>query len=426
MPQYHVSNQVDAAAVHPAIERIEISARSPDGLEYQTLLLVEGVIEASEELEFFATLSGPDAPDVRCDPWQEKSTDSGLRRYRFRGEFELLGMPSRFELGVSIATPDITPVASVNVEHSCRLPDPEAQVSPMFVTSHGRSGSSHLMGLLSRHPAIVVQGAHPFECRTANYWLHAARTLLQPARFDAGARPERFHLDLERLGPLPENSYRRSNDPTMLQSMRNRLAETTAAYCAGNIADFYQRAAEMQGKAQVRFFAEKSMPRHVPRIAAALYPGFREVVLVRDLRDVACSMRAFADQRASGEFGGVAVDDWQSQLADMQAGATRLLEYWKGRKAHAHLVRYEDLIASPETTLRQLLDYLGLSADTGDSEIAAMLEAAEKASDPSHQTTASPSHSVGRWRNEMDADLAAHATELFAPSLQAFGYLDQE
>ena len=46
-------------------------------------------------------------------------------------------------------------------------------------------------------------------------------------------------------------------------------------------------------------FAESSDPaRSVPAMIAELYPGAREIVLIRDLRDVVCSISAFTKKYA--------------------------------------------------------------------------------------------------------------------------------
>lgn len=91
-------------------------------------------------------------------------------------------------------------------------------------------------------------------------------------------------------------------------------------------------------------WAEKT-PKHLRRIPAILkwFPKAQIVLMVRDGRDVACSMRA--------RFGDVqkGIHRW---VSDNRAG----LPYW--HDPQVHVLKYEDLVRKTELTLRALFTFL--------------------------------------------------------------------
>jgi hypothetical protein len=189
--------------------------------------------------------------------------------------------------------------------------------------------------------------------------------------------------------------------------------------------EFYKEAARRQNKASPRYFAEK-----YPGGADAeweLWPGMKEVVLVRDFRDVACSSLAFNHKRASVEFDRDKCHTDEDYIRYMrEKSATRLLERWKRIRAKAHLVKYEDLVTKPEEALTGLFGYLGVDCSTGC--IADVLAIARQPCPELdfHRTSESPERSVGRWKTDMPSDLARLATEEFEPILEQLGYHDSQ
>jgi Sulfotransferase family len=98
----------------------------------------------------------------------------------------------------------------------------------------------------------------------------------------------------------------------------------------------------------------------VPRIAWELYPDAREVILVRDWRDVICSFFAFNSKRNTVGFGRNRFVSDEEYVFYVGRRARQLLEDWKTRSSVAQLVRYEDLVKRPTETVAGLLEYLGL------------------------------------------------------------------
>lgn len=165
-----------------------------------------------------------------------------------------------------------------------------------------------------------------------------------------------------------------------------------------------------------RVWAEKT-PENVRRFdqIARQFPRARFVHVVRDGRDVACSLR-----RAR----------WM-KLEKITRGADRgspeALEacgcYWAERvrlgrrlagRPNYHEVRYEDLVANPQAALRPLLAYLGVDWDARVLEGAS--SAAEQAEGPVFAS------SIGRWRAELSTEELALLDRHIGPLLDDLGY----
>ena len=154
-----------------------------------------------------------------------------------------------------------------------------------------------------------------------------------------------------------------------------------------------------------------------------LYPDAREVVLVRDFRDMLCSILAFNAKRGVQGFGRDRADSDAEFVDEMGKPADALARSWEQRASKAHLVRYEDLVSRPAETVEGLLDYVGL--DSGQQIVQAMLAELDQAGEEAtkHRTTsAATDESIGRWRAELGPELLARCEQAFGPALEAFGY----
>jgi hypothetical protein len=101
----------------------------------------------------------------------------------------------------------------------------------------------------------------------------------------------------------------------------------------------------------------------------------------------------------------------------------RLLSNWRRRTGSSFLLRYEDLMREPHAALPPLLDHLGVEsrAETVE-EMVASARSARAERQQEHMTSTDETASIGRWRSELDPQLAAIATETFSEALVEFGY----
>ena len=109
-----------------------------------------------------------------------------------------------------------------------------------------------------------------------------------------------------------------------------------------------------------------------------LYPGAREVMLVRDFRDMIASMFAYNEKRGRQGFRrDRATSDRDYILDEVGVSVEALADAWARRSDTAHLLRYEDLVLHPEETVQALLAHLGL--DAGPSAVEPMLGSLSRA-----------------------------------------------
>jgi hypothetical protein len=198
--------------------------------------------------------------------------------------------------------------------------------------------------------------------------------------------------------------------------------ENLAATCRRGIRGFYAHCARLQGKEGARWFAEKARPDHHPRIVRELMHGTREIVLVRDFRDMVSSILAFNAQRGVVGFDrNYAGTD--EEYPSVLSGAVRALAAVPEKRPDALVVRYEDLINAPGATLAALLDHLGLPCEA--SDVQRLLDGATyraEISQAQHRTMLDAAESIGRWRRDLDPAVARACDEAFGPALARFGY----
>ena len=348
------------------------------------------------------------------------------------GKIELavssLDLPYTFSVAVRAVLEDQTR-ARIATLSGTRVPIPGAPgpgPSPVLVTTIGRSGSTAVTILLCHHPDFAGYTPWDTETRVVSYWTAVLRGLARPASYERQLQqpggPGWVNWWVGAGQPNPEIPR---NDPA-LPFLGREGVEAMAAFCRSQIGRVASSLAAVSGKPGARYFVEKAQidrVRSVAEVSEELDPRAREIVLVRDLRDVACSMLAYSRRTGVQGFGpqpDSPIEDTIRWLSE--TNAINLVEYVEHRGAHAHLLRYEDLITRPEAALTDALEYIGADART--QTVAEMLArlGAEGDRRAVHATTDSAQNSIGRWRHELDADQQALAEHHLRPYLDALGY----
>jgi len=348
---------------------------------------------------------------------------AGAEHCGFRVPLGSLDLRADFELTVTAWCEDgsSAPLATVR-GHRRMLPTSGAGlIQPLMVNTIGRSGSTWLVWLLSRHPEMVAFKPYARDVRVATYWANVAQGLSRPQSYLGQLVPGPLE---DKLWWLDQGGLQAgiAGDPELEEWLGGNAVEEVFAMCQSRIEAFYSRVAGSD--ASPRYFVEKFLPYQVvPDLLKEIYPGAREVILVRDFRDMLCSVIAFNEKRGYQAFGrGTARSDAEYVETTVRYSARRLLKRLRECGDSAHLVRYEDLIQTPEATLGGMFDYLGL--DSGEDAISETLELAEtEVPDYAHhRTTAEVSATIGRWRDELSPELAELCSELLDPMLVELGY----
>jgi hypothetical protein len=288
-----------------------------------------------------------------------------------------------------------------------------------MVNTIGRSGSTWLVWLLSCLPEAVAFSPWARDARAGTYWTSVLQALARPQSYLAQLVPgplEQKDWWLER----PDLRVGVGGDPGLETWLGSDGVESLARLCQSQVDAFYR---EVAGDGErPRYFVEKYLPYQLtPDLLTEIYPGAREVILVRDFRDMLSSVIAFNRKRGWEAFGRAeAADDVEYVQTTVANSARRLLRRLRERGEGAHLVRYEDLIREPGETLAGTMRYLGIEAD--EAAVAATLEQAEAESLDEHRTTEKASASIDRWKNDLSPELAAVCAEVLDPVLTEFGY----
>lgn len=298
-------------------------------------------------------------------------------------------------------------------------------IDPLLVTTLGRTGSTILMKVLATHPEITAFRPFEYEPRAATYWLGVMTTLTDPISYRRQMNPTGSIDGAWWVGnepPLP----RRLRDARLTQWLDGDAVSQIAAFCQSRIEAVYQEVAAGSGPSSPRFFAEKYRPDRIPATMVELYARAREVILVRDFRDMVASMFAYNVKRGREGFRRDRYDDdAQYVVKQIKDSVSALAQAWSTRRATAHLIRYEDLVLDPEGTIASLLRYLGLDAGPHAEAMATALLARDPITEW-HRTTPDPRASIGRWRDDLGEEARRMCEQTLATELQTFGYSLEE
>jgi hypothetical protein len=362
----------------------------------------------------------PDVADIH--PGVEWAVDAG-----FSGAVGLLRLPSSWTIElVARAEGRATRIATI-AGRRAPLEPAEHTLDPLIVTTLGRTGSSWLIHLLAQHPDVVAYRPFSFEPRAATYWMEALMALAEPAAYTQqidGDITDAADAGPWWLGTGTSMTSELLPEGELADWLGSHAIDELAAFAHGRIDALYTRVAAATMDSTPTCFAEKCLPgRNVQPLLAELYPGFREIFLVRDPRDIVCSIQAFNAKRGRAAFGadntGVDAEYVRERLAPSVMNMSR---EWRARSESAHLVRYEDLVQAPGRVLSGLLGHVGLEASAG--TVAAMVQHAQTEAPgmSDHRTVGSASASVGRWRTELREDLRDACEDVFGEVLEEFGY----
>lgn len=353
-------------------------------------------------------------PDI---PWAEHSGfEHHVSALKLRQEFDV-------EVGVVLENGEKVGIGRAKGRRRALTPGP-SQLDPIFVTSLGRTGSTWVMALLEQHPEVVVFRPFEYEPRMARYWAEVFGTLCEPGSYRQGlGAVEEYDTEwwTGKRHQLPPITL---ENPEIEHWIGGHGVEAMARMCRGRIDAFYEHAAKMAGKLQPRYFAEKTLPETFSlHILPEFYQRTKQVFLVRDFRDMACSILAFDQRRGFSGFGRGEGTTEEEYVRSLGRDADLLVQSWRRAAGSAVLLRYEDLIIDPPRALGSLLSQLGLPAN--EIVVERMLhDAAENATSrgQSHPTSTTPAKSIGRWQTDLDRSLQAVCDEAFGEALEAFGY----
>jgi hypothetical protein len=266
---------------------------------------------------------------------------------------------------------------------------------PLILLGVSRSGTTLLRVILDRSPGIAIPDESFFVPLLARR--HGKTIDVEHFLDDVGRIPtiREWGLSVEDVTP-----HVRSGMPT-----------------GQAIAAIYEAYAERAGKPR---WGDKT-PMYMRHLGLLddLFPDAQYIHLIRDGRDAALSFlqmpdgtftRTWAHPRTPAQFACL----WRREVRDARAlgrrvGSARYLE-----------VRYEELVAEPESTVRAICGFAEISFDPGMLEYAGEVDVAAK---PHQQRLLTPpTTGVRSWRADMSAADAAGFESVAGGLLDELGY----
>jgi len=294
---------------------------------------------------------------------------------------------------------------------------------PISLTTLGRSGSSVILGHLACHPEISVFSPFSGEAHYLTYFSQIIKTLSSQNSFlfpiqsgnTYGIELLKGDAEVAAQFNLTEDHLWFQYDylPKQKQFYLDRLSE---------LYRWKKRGSQPEGMGPL-FMCEKFLPSGPVELVQEIFPQMKEVVLVRDFRDILCSVLAFNDKRGFDSFGAEKFSSTEDYVRRCLAPSVEiLLKRWNSVKGQACLIRYEDFILEREKLLGRVFAYLG----TEFCDVQAVIDLAKKTQSDNqrqlHVTTNGVAESVARYERDLSPDLIELCNDVMKEPLLAFGY----
>src|ERR1700730_762458 len=254
-----------------------------------------------ESLRVAVNVNGREIECRTADRYRDGLEEYGSSNHGFIFEFDppLSGF-EELTIEVTIVDPP-EPIPGGSKKLSVpRLAHAPGDLVPVILTSTGRAGTTLLMSEFVRQSSILVAGQYPFETKLISYYAAAFRALVANEDREQSTDPDRMFAAENRkvIGHNPYNSpghhsFAKNREPFEC-FFEQTVPEKLAALFRDLIFQYYELAKADLGKSRAAFFAEKGVLDQAPRQAARLFFGqVREILIVRDPRDLMCSAKSF-------------------------------------------------------------------------------------------------------------------------------------
>ncbi len=266
---------------------------------------------------------------------------------------------------------------------------------PLILLGVSRSGTTLLRVILDRSPGIAIPDESFFVPLLARR---------HGRRIDA----ERFLDDVSRIPTIRDWGV----------SMADVAGRVRPGVPTGEaIAAIYEAYSTAAGKPR---WGDKTpmYMRHLP-LLDRLFPDAQYVHLIRDGRDAALSFlqmpdgtftRTWAHPRTPAQFACL----WRKEVGDARSLARRV------GAARYHEVRYEELVAGPESSVRAICAFAAIPFEPAMLDYTAAVDVSAK---PHQQRLLTPPTSgVRSWREDMSAEDAAGFDAVAGELLSELGY----
>jgi hypothetical protein len=286
-------------------------------------------------------------------------------------------------------------------------------LEPILVRlSWGRVGSTFLMQLLATSAEISFDRIYPFE----NMCLASLLHYLEPLGRAKETPNVEWIDDPDTIWwAAPESfGFRITGAPLGYEGLGvDRMALNLEAITS--LWQAYSDLAPWPGDSRPRFYAEKYGGGAESLAAAGI--SHRMIDMVRDPRDIWCSVLAFDAKRGYYGFGRREGQSEEEYLSSFLRALKRRLDAMAGTSPDVSVtvVRYEDLMADLGQEAQRISTRLGVQLDP-----CAALRASEEYGH--HRTIDRADESIDRWRQQVSPEVNARFVEVLGDHLDRYSY----
>jgi len=286
---------------------------------------------------------------------------------------------------------------------------------PICHVSLGRSGSTHIMSLLSRCPSIVTHERHPYETFIANHIVKLYKVLSLPS--DHTVYPK--YKPLKKLiGPFPDYKFNERN-PYFDEAIEITLESIFKPFCREAITTIYSQLAQFYKKKNVTHFAEKVGFFLIDDLNNIFDKVF-SVVSVRDFRDLLSSIKLFNQKRGYKAFGAEQFDTFEEYAQNLFSVNVRSFCSWIKQHKNCLIIRYEDFINDPKNSITKILNYAEVQFNETDLEA---IFATLNDQNEHHKTSVSSELSINKFEDILSKREKEICDSLLKDELQMFDYI---
>ncbi|WP_319581965.1 sulfotransferase [uncultured Pseudodesulfovibrio sp.] len=278
------------------------------------------------------------------------------------------------------------------------------RICPIIVHANGRTGSTLTMQLLATAKEIAVPMTPPFEDRYL-FFLHALATL--SSTDDAPMfLPDAIQQRPEVLNGLGYPLYHGFETGEFLdgQLFNAELQKKLVEAFMATVVEQYP---------QCEYYAEKSMGLSHPIYASDT--SYKKIMLIRDPRDILCSVMSFNKKRKFNAFSWLDDDTELSYCKRMMPSFREMLSSSGTRSDDCLAIKYEALALRLGDTAKEIGEWLGV-------ELSPEVVIAQRDKFAGHMTSSTAEQSVSKWKKQLSAASIAHFSEAIGSELKEAGY----
>lgn len=279
---------------------------------------------------------------------------------------------------------------------------------PIFIVGPARSGTTLTAKILGRHPDVFSPGeTHYFE----DIW----------TRKDALGGLE-SEVELSRAADRLMTIFGRFNFPDTQDLVDAVIQKETLIdrtdIAGGGYAGLYRAFTQMLAKSQGKMRICDDTPKHLYYLQAILdlFPEAKVVACVRDPRDFLSSYKNYWRRSTESERIKALYHPVITSLLWRSSSNLLLKHINQNKSDRVTLVRYEDLVRSPDREVRRLCDFLEIDYTDELIQVESHNSSFEQSS-PGIFTT-----SVGRWRMRLRPEETWWIQTLARDNMLALGY----